>query len=258
MFSFIGSLLLSLISAYALFILVGVTVASLTPGKSWSFKLFGREILSVAGVAHALPAAGESSATDEDEEEEDDERTLTERLDDAEIPLVEATASPEVGDIGSVFYDTAAYEEDCPSCEQDTLHPFGEIIGAATSDPDATPTRALRNRYGSACDSCGHLDINGTFEPRGRFGPLIGDRVEVDLFLILRGFEAAETAPAEDGRLAEREQELERELSEVRLKRHGLALARGAIAPFRGQLAAKLDDPPDDRAKALPALTDAE
>lgn len=213
------------------------------PPPAVTFDLLSR------GSDAATPAAEEAEDEDEedDEEEEADERTLLERLEDLEIPTIDARGVTEIGDIGSVFFDTDADEDDCPSCENDTLHAFGEVIGAETYDREDKPGRALRNRYGSACDACGHLDIDTTFERRGRFGPLIGDRVELDLFEILKGFEPAEepeTADEDDASLAERERELEGELNELRIRRRQRALANGAIDPFRGTPGEQAAPPP--------------
>lgn len=221
---------------------------------SYSLQLGGQEVLYIGPPKdRPLLTEGEDASEEEEAEEEDDEtdeRTLEERLGDLDIPAIEALSAPVVDDIGGYFFDTSADEDDCPSCETDTLHPFGEIIAAASSDPAAPPSRALRNRYGSACDACGHLDVNGTFEPRGRFGPLIGDRVELELFEILKGFEAeTEDAKAEsdDQVLAERERELEGELNEIRIRRQRHALSNGSIDPFRGTAPADRSDDPSNK-----------
>lgn len=246
----------ALVSAlmYLTFLLFGAHAAyRLIRYGSYSLRLGGQEVLYIGPPKDPpLLTEGEEAPEEEEAEEEDDEedeRTLEERLGDLDIPAIEALSAPTVDDIGGYFFDTGADEEDCPSCEIDTLHPFGEIIAAASSDPAAPPSRALRNRYGSACDSCGHLDVNVTFEPRGRFGPLIGDRVELDLFEVLKGLEAEPEAAQEeidDRALAERQQELEGELNEIRIRRQRHALTNGTIDPFRGTPPAPRPDDPTD------------
>lgn len=225
-------------SSYAL-----ILSRSLLPGQTRTFKLFGHEILVISAgtidVSHQLEA-GDTEA-DEEEEEEPDERTLEERLRDAGFELIEPRVAPDLEDIGGVFFDTDVDEDDCPE-NHDTLHPFGEVIGDEAPDAGAPPTRALRNRYGSACDTCGYLAVTETFAPRGRFGPLVENGT--DLFDLLERFEkekeAAELA-GDDEKLAARERELEAELNAVRTLRHARAIDRATVDPFRGAVTPAVD-----------------
>jgi hypothetical protein len=213
----------------------------LRPGQSWTFKLFGREIFVIDTRETHLLVAGDDTEDDgieeepEEEEEEPDERMLAERLEDAGFTLIDAREAPGIDDIGSVFFDEENGEGDCPDedCHGD-LYPFGEIIGDAPGR-DEPPHRALRNRYGSACDQCGRLSVTETYAPRGRFGPLVEDGLS--LFDALEGFET-EKREAEEGEddaaLAARQLELEGELNGIKTKRLALAHRQARLDPFRG------------------------